>query len=52
MGGRRGGTELFCLLGGDKSCKRTKLGKNIRVRKSYGDIGEKKETKRSKRECF
>lgn len=49
MGERRGGSELFCLLGGDQLCKLTKAGKGIRLRKICGGIGA---GKKSKREYF
>lgn len=46
-GGKRGGTELSCLLGGDEPCKLTRAGKRIRGRKSYGDIKEEKTNKKA-----
>lgn len=51
MGGKRGGSELFCLLGGDELGKLTKAkeSKGIRLRKSYGSI---RAGVKSKREYF
>lgn len=48
-GGKRGGTELSCLLGGDKPCKLTKAGKILESGRAMGTSGRKKQTKKQLR---
>lgn len=47
---RRSGSEMLCLLGGDKPCKLTQAGKRTGIRKSYAGIREKEN--KGKGECF
>lgn len=47
--GKRGGTELSCLLGGDKPCKLTKAAKRLESGRATGISGRKKQTKKQQR---